>query len=79
MGAGFVRPYPEGSGQHTVLASFRRQAERRNRELLERINAAVPALTLDYETDVLPLTPAGCATEAHQREGRSTGRQSVPG
>jgi len=65
MGAGFAVGLPPGSPRQTVLASFRRQAEERNRALLDRINERLKGLSLDYETDVLPLTPAGCATERH--------------
>ncbi len=67
MGIGFV------SGQvpadrpraRAVLADMRQRAEQRNRAMLERINAHLDPVTLDYERDVLPLTPAGNATERH--------------
>jgi hypothetical protein len=64
MGIGFV------SGQvppevAPILASMRERAERRNRAMLDRVNAHVAPVRLDYERDVLPLTPAGNATERH--------------
>jgi len=48
-----------------ILASMRSRAERRNRAMLERVNAHLAPVALDYEADVLPLTPAGNATERH--------------
>jgi len=48
-----------------ILEGMRRRAEERNRGMLARINAYLSPVTLDYERDVLPLTPAGNATERH--------------
>jgi hypothetical protein len=48
-----------------ILASMRERAARRNRAMLERVNAHLAPLTIDYEADVLPLTPSGNATERH--------------
>ena len=65
MGAGFARPTTEGSEQSETLALYRSKAGRRNLELVERINTGLPEIAVDYEQDVLPLTPAGNATERH--------------
>ncbi len=64
MGIGFVTGQvpPEVA---PILASMRSRAERRNRAMLERVNAHLAPVALDYEGDVLPLTPAGNATERH--------------
>jgi hypothetical protein len=64
MGIGFVTGQvpPEVA---PILASMRARAERRNRAMLERVNAHLAPVGLDYEADVLPLTPAGNATERH--------------
>ncbi|MCC7353866.1 MAG: hypothetical protein IT330_08930, partial [Anaerolineae bacterium] len=64
MGIGFT------SGQAPppaveILADLRWRAARRNREMLVRINEHVAPATIDYEKDVLPLTPARNATERH--------------
>jgi len=48
-----------------ILADMRRRAAERNRDMLARINAYLAPLSIDYERDVLPLTPAGNATERH--------------
>ena len=65
MGAGFVRPPTEGSAQAQGLAGYRERAGARNLALIRRINAHLPEIALDYDKDVLPLTPAGGATERH--------------
>ncbi|RME72584.1 MAG: hypothetical protein D6784_13225 [Chloroflexi bacterium] len=64
MGIGFV----SGDAPPDVapiLADLRRRAEARNRDMLARINAYLDPLTIDYDRDVLPLTPNGNATERH--------------
>lgn len=45
--------------------TLRKTAERRNRELVERVNRFLAPVILDYDRDVLPLTPNGNATERH--------------
>ena len=48
-----------------ILADMRRRANQRNRVMVQRINGHLSPLTVDYDRDVLPLTPAGNATERH--------------
>ncbi len=60
MGVGFTHPV-----QHPFLAEMRASAEQRTRELLGRVNTFTAPVALDYEKDVLPLTPKGNATERH--------------
>jgi len=60
MGIGFTRPI-----QHPFLAQMRVTAAQRNRELIARVNTFTAPVTLDYDRDVVPLTPAGNATERH--------------
>ena len=64
MGIGFTsgQAPPEAA---PTLAAMRARAERRNREMIERINAHLAPVTINYQSDVLPLTPAGNATERH--------------
>ena len=64
MGVGFPRANLEGE-QQTFLENLRKTAQQRNRELMERVNAHLDPVTLDYEADVLTLTPGGNATERH--------------
>jgi hypothetical protein len=50
----------------SFLADMRASADQRNRGLLERVNAFMAPVVLDYEEDVQkPLTPNGNATERH--------------
>ena len=65
MGAGFAQPLAEGTPQATGLADLRARARTRNVDLIARINPHVPEIAIDYERDVLPLTPSGNATERH--------------
>lgn len=48
-----------------ILAELREQSAARNRALVGRVNAYLAPVGVDYEVDVLPLTPAGNATERH--------------
>ena len=64
MGIGFASgAVPPGAAN--ALAELRLRAAQRNRELVARVNAYLDPVTLDYERDVLPLTPSGNATERH--------------
>ena len=64
MGIGFTSGQVTGEAAAT-LAAMRARAERRNRDMLARLNAHLAPVFIDYEADVLPLTPAGNATERH--------------
>jgi hypothetical protein len=66
MGVGFPR-----ASQHPLLTQMRRTAEARNRELVRRVNEFLKPVVLDYDRDVLPLTPNGNATERHICEAYS--------
>jgi hypothetical protein len=66
MGVGFPRV-----PRHPLLAQMRRIAGDRNRELVRRVNEFLKPVELDYEQDVLPLTPNGHATERHICEAYS--------
>ncbi len=48
-----------------ILADLGRRADRRNREMVRRINDHLSPVTVDYRRDVLPLTPSGHPTERH--------------
>ena len=64
MGIGFTSSrVPETAA--SILADLRQRAARRNRGLADRINAYLTPVAIDYEQDVLPLTPGGNATERH--------------
>ena len=64
MGVGFTSAKLTGhAGEY--LDGMRWTATRRNRDLIARVNAFMRPVELDYEEDVLPLTPKGNATERH--------------
>jgi len=64
MGVGFPSPkVPQA--QRKFLKSLKETAQQRNRDLMQRVNKYLSPVELDYEADVLALTPAGNATERH--------------
>lgn len=65
MGMGFVAPPKAGTKGAAVLADMLSRSHARNRALIARINTALEDLSLDYNADVLPLTPLENATERH--------------
>jgi hypothetical protein len=48
-----------------ILADLSHRADQRNQGIVARINDYLAPVTIDYERDVLPLTPAGHPTERH--------------
>lgn len=64
MGVGFTSSLVP-SRAADILAGLRQRAERRNRDVLRRVNGHMDPVALDYERDVLSLTPKGNATERH--------------
>ena len=65
MGMGFVRPPAPGSPAAAVLADMLERSHARNRAVVQRINQCLGDVALDYDAEVLPLTPLGNATERH--------------
>jgi len=65
MGTGFTRLPSPDSPAGAALAAMRRTARERNVSMLERLRPVLAPLEIDYERDVLPLTPSGNATERH--------------
>lgn len=62
MGVGFVSQTVK---DNRLLNSLKKIAQDRNRNMVDRINRALDPVQLDYDNDVLPLTPNGNATERH--------------
>ena len=48
-----------------ILADLSHRAAQRNQGIVARVNDYLTPVTIDYERDVLPLTPAGHPTERH--------------
>ncbi|NLE46164.1 MAG: hypothetical protein GX620_15705 [Chloroflexi bacterium] len=64
LGIGFASGKIPEENRHLLL-DMRQRAHQRNRALIDRVNAHLDPVKLDYEADVLPLTPGGNATERH--------------
>lgn len=64
MGIGFTSSdvHPDVA---PVLSDLRERATQRNQGMVERVNRYLEPVVIDYEEDVLPLTPGGTATERH--------------
>jgi len=64
MGSGFISG--DIAEEHRGFAErLRGGPRRRNLEVVEKVNSHLHPVKIDYEEDVLPLTPAGIATERH--------------
>jgi hypothetical protein len=48
-----------------ILSDLAHRASQRNQAILSRVNAYLDPVAIDYDRDVLPLTPAGHPTERH--------------
>jgi len=62
MGFGSGTPAPQAG---SIIDGLRDRAQSRNQQMIARINAYMAPVAIDYEQDVLPLTPSGNATERH--------------
>ncbi len=62
MGMGFV---PGMVNLSKVIDDLAKTARNRTREVTRRVNEHIPEISLDFDREVLPMTPAGNATERH--------------
>lgn len=65
MGVGFFKRPAESSPAAATFADMKALSRRRNEQMLSRVNAYLGEAAVDYERDVLLLTPSGNATERH--------------
>jgi len=63
MGLGFGERPSAGTPAATGLSNLRARADQRNRALVQRVNAALPAIAIDYDADAVTLMPGGLPTE----------------
>ncbi|HEX7557079.1 MAG TPA: hypothetical protein VF338_10680 [Leptolinea sp.] len=64
MGIGFTsNAIPESA--LGIANNLRQRSNQRNREMVSRINEYLHPVSIDYDLDVLPLTPTGNVTERH--------------
>ncbi len=64
MGIGFTSSKVPDAVAH-ILTALKQRARKRNLDIIERVNDYLALVEIDYEQDVLPLTPAGNPTERH--------------
>jgi hypothetical protein len=64
MGMGFPKA-ALNTEQQEFLNNLREMAQQRNRDLTDRVNRHLKPAQIDYDKDVLILTPSGNATERH--------------
>jgi hypothetical protein len=64
MGVGFPKAKFRGKPGKFLL-NLRKTAQERNRDLIKRVNQYLRPVELDYQRDVLVLTPSDNATERH--------------
>lgn len=77
MAAGCYKAPKHGSEAARILESMRKMARRRNIEVMERVNQYLDTVQIDYDADVLPLTPSGNATERHMLAAYDTKAREV--
>lgn len=77
MAGGCFRQPEAGSAAARVLENMRDMARRRNIQVMERVNDYLDTVRLDYDADVLPLTPSGNATERHMLAAYDAKARSV--
>lgn len=64
-GSGFVKMPKKGTPEEAYLQYLKRKSETRSREMVDRINAAVPDIAIDFDDVLKTRTPGGYATERH--------------
>ena len=65
MAGGCFQMPEAGSKSARIFQTMREMARRRNVQVMELVNDHLDDVRLDYDADVLPLTPSGNATERH--------------
>ncbi|MCK5862349.1 MAG: hypothetical protein KAH38_07680 [Candidatus Hydrogenedentes bacterium] len=64
VGMGFSSSSISGKDA-SLLRQIKGMAQQRTQTIIDRVNTLLEEIALDYENDVLPLTPAGNVTERH--------------
>lgn len=65
MGVGFLGSKIDDPEAARFATTLRESARKRNMEMVRRVNPYLAPVELDYENDVLPLSPSGTPTERH--------------
>jgi hypothetical protein len=64
-GKGFKKRPAGESEEGRFFVTIKETAQRRNRQVIAKLNAYLKDVSVDYEKDVLPLTPSDNPTERH--------------
>ncbi|MBN1446131.1 MAG: hypothetical protein JW957_08525 [Candidatus Omnitrophica bacterium] len=78
-GKGFKKKPDEQSDAGRFFNFMRETAQRRNRQVVDKLNGCLDKVRVDYETDILPLTPSGNPTERHIIEAYRKKAEEIPG
>ncbi len=65
IGNGFTRLPEKESKALKVLSFLKQVAQKRNMKIIEKLNQYLNPVQIDYDRDVLPLTPSNNPTERH--------------
>jgi len=64
-GKGFKRTLDADTEEGRFFLNLKKVAQARNREVVDKLNSFLGKVTVNYDIDVLPLTPSGNPTERH--------------
>jgi len=78
-GKGFKKVPDEYSEEGKFFRYIKEIAQRRNREVIEKLNRYLGEVNVDYYNDVLPLTPSGNPTERHITEAYQKRSEEILG
>ena len=77
LGVGFTQVPSLDSEHGRFIAQLPNRARDRNMGMVEKINAILSPVRVSYEEDIVPLTPAGNATEDHVAAAYANKARSV--
>ncbi|MCX8082739.1 MAG: hypothetical protein N3D17_05025 [bacterium] len=78
-GKGFLKKPEEDKEAGMFFRNMKELAQGRNRKVIEKLNTYLKDVMVDYENDVLPLTPSGNPTERHITEAYQKRSEEVLG
>ena len=78
-GKGFLKSPDKNSEAGKFFGYIKEIAQRRNREVIEKLNRYLGEVNVDYYNDVLPLTPSGNPTERHITEAYQKKSEEILG
>jgi len=64
-GKGFKHPPANNTAEGQFFNNLKKIAQERNKKVVQKLNRYLGEVKVDYEKDILPLTPSGNPTERH--------------